>query len=159
MECLKFSLDANLFFVVRRTDIETQGLAGLCCQYQWHQTYFLSFPFHFFKKTFFVFWLHHEAYGILVSCLLKWKHGVLTTGPSRNSLLSFLYVHLSEISLSLLQVNLPDWILASAMWAEVINSASSLGIHRKSCMILIFWTLLSARYVLPRQQESRVMWL
>ena len=144
-----------------------------CCMENWHRNsrfswFILTLPvvgslfpfisFSFFLK-FFVIWLHHEACGILVSSLLKWKHGVLTTGPSGNSILSFLYTHLSEISLSLLQVNLPDWVLASAMWADVINSASSLGVHRKSCMILIFWTLLSARYVLPRQQEGRVMWL
>lgn len=28
--CLKFSQHANVFFGVWRTDIETQGLAGLC---------------------------------------------------------------------------------------------------------------------------------
>ena len=132
-KCLQFSLDAKMFFGVWKTDIETQGLAGLCCHYQQHQIYFLSFPFHLKKFFFFfsVFWPHNEACGILVSCLLK--HGVLTTGPSGNSLLSILYAHLSEISLSLLQVNLPDWVLASAMWAEVVSSASSLGVYTKSC--------------------------
>ena len=112
--CLKFSQHANVFFGVWRTDIETQGLAGLCWHYQGHQTYFLS----------------------------------------------FLYTQLSEISLSLLQLSECIW-LSSGQCNMGRSDKLCLhpGVYRKSCMVLIFSTLPSARFMPPGQQEGRAMWL
>jgi len=50
--------------------------------------YFFPLSFFFLTKMFlfYLFWLQHSAYGIFLHWphAWQWKHGVLTTGPSRN---------------------------------------------------------------------------
>ena len=98
------------------------------------------------------FWPCHTACRILVpqpfSCPLQWKHGVLTTGPPGNSLISVSLIPVQQHRVHSLFLSL-DWYLTSLTVRTLLLSSLVLYLFNQSCPPLLGVSLLLLPYIDP----------